>query len=224
MPAGPCLLRLRALCLLLIYIAIMSLIMLSRIIARHFGSSPKVFSLDTLSIPRQGSQSAPPHPERRFSLAIVSTPEPPVAQVAPVVQIQLPAPQPVIVEEAPPESLNSTFEYWLNEDDVLEVNAVVCVVDAATQVSRPPSAASSPRPLVGLRIEAIVTGAEPVFQASFNHAARSSPPPSTVYPDSAPRVRRRPPQTLFVRRHTRSLDEPLLPPLLTDRCIFVCFA
>ena len=78
------------------------------------------------------------------------------------------------------------------------MNAVVCVVDAATQVSRPPSAASSPRPLVGLRIEAIVTGAEPVFQASFNHATRSSPPPSAVYPDSAPRVRQRPPKTLCV--------------------------
>ena len=171
----------------------------------------------------QGSQSAP-LPDRSFSLAVVSTPEVLVAQVAPVVQLHLPDPQPIYVEEAPQDSLNSTYEYYLEAEEIPEVNAVVCVVDAATQVSRPPSAASSPRPLVGLRIEAIVTGAEPVFQASFNHAARSSPPPSTVYPDSAPRVRRRPPQTLFVRRHTRSSDEPLLPPLLTDRCIFVYFA
>ena len=123
---------------------------------------------------------------------------------------------------APRVSKNSTYEYYLEAEEIPEVNAVVCVVDAATQVSCPPSAASSPRPLVGVRIEAIITGAEPVFQASCSHAARSSPPPSAVYPDSAPRVRRRPPQTLFVRRHTRSSDEPLLPPLLTDRCLLVC--
>ena len=91
-------------------------------------------------------------------------PEPLVAQ-APVVQIDLPAAQPVIVEQVPPDSLNSTFEYWVEADNVPEVNAVVCVVDACTQVLRPPSAASSPCPLVGVRIEAIITGAEPVFQA-----------------------------------------------------------
>ena len=93
-------------------------------------------SLDTSSNPRQGSKSAPPHPERRYSLALVSTPELPVAQ-APVGQIKLPAVQPVIVVQAPPESLNLTFKYWLEADDVPEVNAVVCVVDACTQVSRP---------------------------------------------------------------------------------------
>ena len=173
------------------------------------------------SVPRQGSQSAPPHPERRYSLALVSTPELPVAQVAPVVQIQLPAPQPVIVEEAPPESLNSTFEYWLEADDVPEVKAVVCVVDACTQVSRPPSAALSPCPLVGVRIEVIITGAEPVFQASSSQAALRSPSPPPVYPDSTPRVRRRPAQTLLVRRHTRSFDKPLLEPLLTDKCLLI---
>ena len=97
------------------------------------------------------------------------------------------------------------------------MNAVVCVIDAATQVSRPPSAASSPRPLVGVRIEAIITGAEPVFQASSSHAARLLPPPP-VYPDSTPRVRWRPPQTLLMRCLTRSSDEPLLEPLLTNRC------
>ena len=93
--------------------------------------------------PRQGSQSAPPHPECRYSLALVSTPEVPVAQVAPVVQIQLPdpQPQPVYVKEAPPESLNSTFEYYIEAEEMPEVNAVVCVVDAATQMSRPLTAA-----------------------------------------------------------------------------------
>ena len=120
------------------------------------------------SVPRQGSQSAPPHPERHYSLALVSTPELRVAQVAPVVQIQLldPQPHPVYVEEAPPESLNSTFEYSIEAGEIPEVNAVVCLVDAATQVSCPSSAASSPRPLVGVRIEAIITGAELVFQTS----------------------------------------------------------
>ena len=50
MPMGPCLLCLRALLfLLLIYIAIMSPYLVSRIIARHFGSSPKVSSLDIFS-------------------------------------------------------------------------------------------------------------------------------------------------------------------------------
>ena len=129
------------------------------------------------SVPRQGSQSAPPHPERRYSLALVSTPEVPVAQVAPVVQIQLPDPQPVYVEEAPPESLNSTYKYYIEAEEIKELNAVVCVADAATRVSRPPSAASSPRPLISVRIEAIITSAELVFQAFLNHAARSSPPP-----------------------------------------------
>ena len=124
--------------------------------------------LNMSNVPRQGSQSAPPHLERRFSLALVTTPEVPVAQVAPVVQIQLldPQPRPVYVKEAPPESLNSTFEYFIEGEEILEVNAVVCVVDAATQVSCPSSAASSPRPLVGVRIEAIITGAELVFQTS----------------------------------------------------------
>ena len=150
------------------------------------------------------------------------TPEVPVAQVAPVVQIQLPDPQlqPVYVKEAPPESLNSTFEYFIKAEEIPEVNAVVCVIDVAIQVSRPSSAASSPRPLVGVRIEAIITGTKPVFQALTSHVTRLLPPPP-VYPDSAPRVRRRLPQTLVVRRHTRSSDEPLLEPLLTDRCFLL---
>ena len=135
--------------------------------------------------------------------------------------MQLPAPQPVIVEEAPPGSLDSTFEYWLEADDIPEVSAGVCVVDACMQVFCPLSAASSPCPLVGVRIKAIITGAELVFQASSSHhPASRSPPPLPVYPDSTPRVRRRPPQTLLVRRHhTRSSDKPLLEPLLTNRCL-----
>ena len=69
--------------------------------------------------PRQGSQSAP-LPDRRFSLAVVSTPEVPFAQVAPIVQLHLPdpQPQPIYVEEAPPESLNSTFEYYLEAEEI----------------------------------------------------------------------------------------------------------
>ena len=135
-------------------------------------------SLDMSNISRQGSKSAP-LPDRRFSLALVSTPEIPVAQVAPVVHFQLPDPQlqPVYVEEAPPESLNSTYKYYIEAEEIKELNAVVCVADAATRVSRPPSAASSPRPLISVRIEAIITSAELVFQAFLNHAARSSPPP-----------------------------------------------
>ena len=90
--------------------------------------------------------------------------------------------------------ISNTYKYYIEAEEIPEVNAVVCVIDAATQVSRPPSAASSLRPLLGVRIEAIITGAEPVFQASSSHAARSSPPPP-IYPDSAPRVRRRPPHS-----------------------------
>ena len=142
------------------------------------------------SVPCQGSHSVPP-PERQYALALVSTPEPPVAQVAPVVQVQLPAPQPAIVEEAPPGSLDSVFEYWIEAEDVPEVNSIVCIVYACTQVSRPSSrpgsAAASPCPLVGVRIEAIITGAEPVFQASSHQPPSQSPPPPPVYPDSTPR-------------------------------------
>ena len=176
------------------------------------------------SVPCPGSISAPPHPERRYALALVSTPEPPVAQVAPVAQVQLPAPQPIIVEEAPQGSLDSTFEYWLEAEDVPEVNSIVCVINACTQVSRPSartvSALASPCPLVEVCIEAIITNAEPVFQASSHWPPSQLPPPPLVYPDSTPRVRHRRPQTLIVRRpHTRLSDEPLLEPLLTDSCL-----
>ena len=137
-------------------------------------------------------------------------------------QSSLPAPQAVNVEEAPPGSLDSSFRYWLEAEEIPEVNAVIAV-DACTQYSRPGSAAASPCPLVGVRIEAIITGAKPVFQAARHLPPSQSPPPPPlppVYQDSTPCVRRRPPQSLIIRRpRTRSspTDKPLLEPLLLDR-------
>ena len=66
------------------------------------------------SVPRPGSLSAPPQYERRYALALVSAPAP----EPPVVQIQLLAPQPVVIKAAPMDSLNSTFEYWIEGEDI----------------------------------------------------------------------------------------------------------
>ena len=56
----------------------------------------------------------------------------------PVVSFLLPALQAVVVKEAPPGSLDSTFEYWLEAEEIPEVNAVIAV-DACTQYSQPSS-------------------------------------------------------------------------------------
>ena len=97
------------------------------------------------------------------------------------------------MEEAAPEDLDQTYEYWIEGDDPEVASNAIVVVDAATQwscpSSRPGSAAASPAPVVGLRIsgvvEAIITSAAPVF-APRPPRPSASPPPPPIYTDSAP--------------------------------------
>ena len=142
-----------------------------------------------------------------------------------------PLPQAVLVEEAPADDLDSTVEYWIEADDPEVASNAVILVDAETQVSRPSSrpgsARTSPRPVIGFRvsgvIEAVITAAAPVFAARSPRAS-PPPPPPPAYADSAPRVVRRPPNALLVQRpRTRSTvgDGPLYEPLVSDtRCFF----
>ena len=209
MPTGPLLLLL--LYMLYCCLANEMLSLLSRNTARHFGSIQNSFNTGHVQQPSPGlSLRASVSPAAIGPLHRASAGSP----------SSLPAPQAVDVEEAPPGSLDSSFRYWLEAEEIPEVNAVIAV-DACTQYSRPGSAAASPCPLVGVRIKAIITGAKPVFQAARHLPPSQSPPPlPLVYQDSTPRIRRRPPQSLIVRRpHTRSspTDEPLLEPLLLDR-------
>ena len=224
MPAGPFRLRLRALSFMPTgHLLLLLFYMLYCRFAHMLSCFPKIqldilvpskipLILDMSSNPRLGSLSAPPFLLPQLVLSIAPAPEVPV--------IALPAPQAVVVEEALPGSLDSSFRYWLEAEEIPEVNAVIAV-DACTQYSRPGSAAASPCPLVGVRIEAIITSAKPVFQAARHLPPPQSPPPlPPVYQDSTPCVRRRPPQSLIIRRpHTRSspTDKPLLEPLLSDR-------
>ena len=177
-----------------------------------------------------GSHSSPPYP--RSSLYFVFEAPPPGAFLAP---LQLPPahpqplPQAVFVEEAPPEDLDETVEYFLEADDPEVASNAVVLVDATTQVSRPPSrpgsAQASPRPVVGIRIsgviEALITAAAPVF-ATRSPRASPPPPPPPAYADSAARVVRRPPPALLIERpRTQSStgNGPLLEPLISDtRC------
>ena len=179
-----------------------------------------------------GSYSSPPYP--RHSLYFEFEAPPPEALLAP---LQLPPahpqplPQAVFVEEAPSEDLDETVEYFLEADDPEVASNAVVLVDAQTQVSRPPSrpgsARASPRPVVGFRvsgvIEALITAAAPVFAARSPRAS-PPPPPPPAYVDSAARVVRRPPAALLIQRpRTRSSagDGPLLEPLISDtRCFF----
>ena len=178
-----------------------------------------------------GTYSSPPYP--RQSLYFEFEAPPPEAFLAP---LQLPStrpqplPQAVLVEEAA-DDLDSTVEFFMEADDPEVASNAVVLVDAETQVSRPPSrpgsARSSPRPVLGFRvsgvIEAVITAAAPVF-ATRSPRASPPPPPPPAYADSAPRVVRRPPHALIVQRpRTRSTvgDGPLLEPLISDtRCLF----
>ena len=138
-----------------------------------------------------------------------------------------PPPQAVFVEEAATEDLDETVEYFLEAEDPEVASNAVVLVDAQTQVSRPPSrpgsARASPCPVIGVRIsgviEALITAAAPVFAA---RSPRASPPLPPAYADSAARVVRRPPPALLIQRpRTRSSagDGPLLEPLISDtRC------
>ena len=179
-----------------------------------------------------GSHSSPPYP--RSSVYFEFEAPPPEAFLAPLQLPQAhpqPLPQAVIVEEVPAEELDDTVEYYLEaEDPEIASNAIV-LVDAQTQVSRPPSrpgsARASPRPVIGVRIsgviEALITAAAPVY-ATQSPRASPPPPPPPAYADSAARVVRRPPPALLIQRpRTRSSagDGPLLEPLISDtRCFF----
>ena len=153
------------------------------------------------SRPRLGSLSSPPYPLPSFFLEVKGPP--PEALLAPLLPHPHPLPQAVVVEEAPAEDSDQTFEYVLEADDPEIASNAVVVVDATTQWSRPSSrpgsAAASPRPVIGLSIsgvvEALITAAAPVFAP---RPPRASPPPPPVYADSAPRVIRRPPPALLI--------------------------
>ena len=141
-----------------------------------------------------------------------------------------PPPQAVLVEEAA-DDLDETVEFFIEAEDPEVASNAIVLVDAATQVSRPPSrpgsARASPRPFIGVRVsgvvEALITAAVPVFA---QRSPRASPPPPLppAYADSAARVVRRPPSALLIERpRTRSStgDGPLLEPLISDtRCFF----
>ena len=70
--------------------------------------------------------------------------------------------------------LDETVEYYLEAEDPEVTSNAVILVDAQTQVSRPPSrpgsARASPRPVIGLRIsgvvEALITAAAPLQTSS----------------------------------------------------------
>ena len=137
----------------------------------------------------------------------------------------------MVVEEAAPEDLDRTYEYYIEGDDPEVASNATVVVDAATQwsrlSSRPGSTAASPAPVIGLRIsgivEVIITAAAPVYAPCPPRTSASLPPPP-IYADSAPWVVRRPPPALLVLRpRTRSTigDGPLLEPFLLDnRCFW----
>ena len=177
-----------------------------------------------------GSHSSPPYP--RASIFFEFEAPPPEQLLAP---LQLPPahpqplPQAVFVEEAAADDLDETVEYFIEAEDPEVASNAIVLVDAQTQVSRPPSrpgsARASPRPVIGVRIsgviEALITAAAPVYAARSPRAS-PPPPPPPAYADSAARVVRRPPSALLIERpRTRSStgDGPLLEPLVSDtRC------
>ena len=192
-----------------------------------FGAPNSFFDMSNRGL---GSHSSPPYP--RSSLYFEFEAPPLEATLEPLQIPQAhpqPPPQVVVVEEAPTEDLDTTVEYYLEADDPEVASNAVILVDAQTQVSRPPSrpgsARASPHPVIGLRIsgvvEAIITAAAPVY-ATRSPRASPPPPPPPAYADSAARVVRRPPNALLVQRpRTRSStgDGPLFEPLISDtRC------
>ena len=182
-----------------------------------------------------GSYSSPPHPT---SSIYFEFPAPPLEATLEPLQIPQaqppPPPQVVFVESAPEEDLDATVEYYLEADHPEVASNAVVLVDATTQVSRPPSrpgsARASPHPIIGLRIsgvvEAVITAAAPVY-ATRSPRASPPPPPPPAYADSAARVVRRPPNALLVQRpRTRSSagDGPLFEPLISDNRCFLTLA
>ena len=192
---------------------------------------------DMISTLRLGSLSAPPRPQSSTTFTITvhgPLPEDLNAQAPAPVLHPLPPlpPQPVYVEAAAPDGFedDDTLEYWVEEaEPVVACNALV---DASTQYSRPSSrpgsAAASPRPIIGLHIsgaiEAIITGATPVYAPRSRHQPARAPSPPPLYADSAPRVVRCPPPALLVERprtRSSSRDEPLHEPLISDTRYFL---
>ena len=173
---------------------------------------------------RLGSHSSPPY-LRASILFEAPTPEELLDQAHPQ-----PPPQAVLVEEAA-DDLDETVEFFIEAEDPEVASNAIVLVDAATQVSRPPSrpgsARASPRPFIGVRVsgvvEALITAAVPVFAA---RSPRASPPPPLppAYADSAARVVKRPPPALLIQRPRTRLtagDGPLLELLISDtRCFF----
>ena len=174
---------------------------------------------------RLGSHSSPPYVHASVFFE-APTPEE-LLESLPQAHPQ-PPPQAVLVEEAA-DDLDETLEFFIEAEDPEVASNAVVLVDATTQVSRPPSrpgsARASPRPFVGVRIsgvvEALITAAVPVF-AQRSPRASPPPPPPPAYADSAARVVRRPPSALLIERpRTRSStgNGPLLEPLVSDtRC------
>ena len=190
------------------------------------------FDLFDMSNRGLASHSSPPYPRSSLYFEFEA---PPVSAFLDPLQIPQahpdPPPQAVVVEQAPAEDLDETVEYFLEADDPEVASNAIILVDAQTQVSRPPSAhaspRASPRPIIGLRIsgvvEAIITGATPVYAT---RSPRASPPPPPAYADSAARVVRRPPNALLLQRpRTRSSsgDGPLFEPLISDTRCFLWF-
>ena len=176
-----------------------------------------------------GSHSSPPY-LRASILFKAPTPE---ELLEPLLLPQAhpqPPPQAVLVEEAA-DDLDDTVEFFIEAEDPEVASNAIVLVDAATQVSRPPSrpgsARASPRPFIGVRVsgvvEALITAAVPVFAARSPRAS-PPPPPPPAYADSAARVVRRPPSALLIERPRTRLstgDGPLLEPLISDtRCFF----
>ena len=94
-----------------------------------FGCHPNSIQSDMTSAPSLGSLSAPPHVA---SCIVISLSAP--AQKVPVVSIPHPLPQAVAIEEAAEGSLDSTLEYWIEAEDVLEL-----AVNVVVSLTPPPS-------------------------------------------------------------------------------------
>ena len=191
-----------------------------------FGA-PNSLSFDMISR-GLGSHSSPPY-LRASILFEAPTPEELLEPLHLPQAHPQPPPQAVFVEEAAPDDLDETVEFFIEAEDPEVASNAIVLVDAETQVSRPPSrpgsARASPRPFIGVRVsgivEALITAEVPVFAA---RSPRASPPPPPAYADSAARVVRRPPSALLIERpRTRSStgDGPLFEPLASDtRCFF----
>ena len=142
MPAGPCLLCLQALVfyaygpssLLLIYIAVMSLLLCFLKLQLNI--------LDSNQKSQFFGHVKRPSPRLSFCAASPRKTMPSPSSQRRSFQLPRSPPSPRfsfrrrsrLLSKAPPGSLDSTFKYWI-EADIPEVNAVVCVVNACTQIS-----------------------------------------------------------------------------------------